>query len=226
MQEKKIKPKRRINLKKIIVFGLGIYFLTLALVSFINTPISNIFIKNNKFLSDQEIIDIAKINNYPSAFKSMDMMIKKRLEDNIYIKKAHVYKKNFTEVYIVVIENAPMFINKALNKTILQDGTSVSKIYTLPTLINYVPDKIYDRLIKEFANIDYDILMHISEIEYRPNSVDDGRFLLSMTDANYVYVTLTDFDVINDYLDIVKNFGTKKGILYLDSGEYFEIIER
>ena len=70
-----------------------------------------------------------------------------------------------------------------------------------------------------------EVLNKISEIVYAPDEVDDERILLTMTDGNYVYLTLKKFSVINDYNDIVKEFDNKKGILYLNSGGYFKIME-
>ena len=70
-----------------------------------------------------------------------------------------------------------------------------------------------------------DILSRISEIEYKPNDVDTNRFLLSMQDGNYVYLTLSKFKNINNYIEIVRKNKKKKGILYLDSGEYFKVYE-
>ena len=49
------------------------------------------------------------------------------------------------------------------------------------------------------------------------------RFYLTMTDGNYVYITLSSFNKINNYIEMYKQFQGKKGILYLDAGEYFEI---
>ena len=46
-----------------------------------------------------------------------------------------------------------------------------------------------------------------------------------MNDGNYVYLTLNKFNKINHYIEIIKEFNNKKGILYLDSGEYFKVIE-
>jgi cell division septal protein FtsQ len=74
-------------------------------------------------------------------------------------------------------------------------------------------------------NIDTDIINRISEIKYDPNNVDEERFLLTMNDGNYVYLTLSHFDKINSYVDIIKNFENQKGILYLDSGEYFKVYD-
>ena len=64
----------------------------------------------------------------------------------------------------------------------------------------------------------------LGEIKYDPNNVDDERFLLFMNDGNYVYINLNKFKSINSYMDIIKKFKTEKGILFLDSGEYFKVL--
>ena len=44
-----------------------------------------------------------------------------------------------------------------------------------------------------------------------------------MTDSNYVYITLSKIDKVNKYNSIVQKLENKKGIIYLDSGDYVEI---
>jgi len=46
-----------------------------------------------------------------------------------------------------------------------------------------------------------------------------------MNDGNYVYLTLYSFSLANKYDEILPTLEDKKGILYLDSGNYFEIID-
>ncbi len=222
----KNKPKkRRIYFKRLLVAALLVYCVSFIAIKLINIPITNIYIENNYFLTDQQIIDIAKVGDYPPFLKALNISIKNKLENNIYIKSARVYKKNFTELHIYVVENKPIFYNTSLKKTILLDGREIEEKYTVATLINYVPDKIYTTLIKKMELLTNDVLSRISEIEYRPNDVDTNRFLMAMNDGNYVYLTLNKFDSINDYINMMKKFGNKKGILYLDSGVYFEIMK-
>jgi cell division septal protein FtsQ len=221
----KIKKKRRINFKRTFIFLLGIYLLGHLMFNFLRLPIKNIYVYDNTVLTDQEIIDMANISNYPSTFQNLSPKIEKKIKKNIYILDAKVYKKNFTEVHIKVEENRPLFFNRSLNKTILTDGKEVSKQFMVPTLINYVPDTKYSELINKMAEVDENILIRISEIQYNPNEVDDSRFLLMMNDGNYVYLTSSKFNNINSYIDIIKKFDNKKGILYLDYGNSFTILE-
>ena len=73
--------------------------------------------------------------------------------------------------------------------------------------------------------INKDILNRMSEIEYKPNDVDDERFFILMNDGNYIYITLNRGLTLNKYFEMILSFDNKKGILYLDSGEYFDVFD-
>lgn len=224
--KKKIKKKRfRIKFRIIILFLSLIGLIITSIVYIINIPISNIIISGNNYLMDQEIIEIAGIQNYPSTLKNSSSKIEKKLEENIYVKSAKVSKTFFTRVYIDIEENRPLFYNQSINRTILLDKKETKDGFNVPILINNIPSAIYDEFIEKMSEIDTNVLIKISEIKYVPDEVDDLRFLFSMNDSNYVYLTLKKIDKINSYNDIVKQFDNKKGILYLNSGGYFDIFE-
>ena len=200
----------------IILMLLGIAFLT-------DIKINNIVIKGNSLYSDWEIIEMARLDDYPSSLKTLSSSIEKRLEKDAYVNNVEVERPSLTKVVINIEENLPLFYYLPAEKTILADKTEVDDNFPVPTVINYVPDKVYSKFLKAIASVNYDIVKRISEIKYDPNEVDEGRFFLTMNDGNQVYLTLNKFDKIDNYLDIIKEFDNKKGILYLDSGEYFEV---
>ncbi len=220
-----MKKKRKLNLKKTFFCLLFLFLGGFLITIIINIPIKNIYLYNNYFLTDQQIIESAKIEDYPSAFKNFSFLIKSRLLKNQYLKEVKVSKKWFTEVHIEVKENYPLFINRISKKTILVDGREDEHLFSGPTLINIIPNTKYNLFVEKMGEIDRDILMRISEIEYNPNEVESNRFLLYMNDGNYVYLTLDKFSKINSYLEIIKNFENKKGVLHLDYGNHFTIME-
>ena len=225
---KKKKKKKKIKLKKkrFLVFIVLLLFICFFLYKLFNNNIKNIYISGNEFLTDQEIIDIAKLQNYPNSINNFSTLIQKRLEKNQYILSAKVYKKGFiSKVYIEIKENYPLFYYQVEDKIVLYNGNKVSDKITVPTIINHIPNTIYEEFIKKIKKVDKNILNRISEIEYTPNDVDEERFFLLMNDGNYVYLTLNKFLSINKYIDMVKSFNNKKGILYLDSGEYFDTFD-
>lgn len=219
------KKKRKIRYDRILIFLVIVIFIVISFTFLFNLKISNIYILNNSFLTDQEIIEMAGISDYPETLKNLSVQIEDRLKNNIYIKEAKVYKKGLTKVYIDVVENKPLFYYESSKKTVLTDGRETDEEFVVPTVINYITDNYYDAFINEMANIDENILKRISEIQFSPNDVDDNRFLLTMTDGNYVYVNISTFNKLNKYISIIGELPNKNGILYLDYGNNFEIIE-
>ena len=224
MAKKKVK-KRKLHKKRFLIFILIVLFILGLFFGLRQIKITNIKVSGNTLYSEWEIIKKAGLSNYPSSLDNLSSEIEKKLEKDPYIKEAHVHKSFLTDVSVEIKENLPLFYYVPIRKTVLADKTEVSADFPVPTVINYIPDKSYNKFLKSFQNMDYDIVKRISEIKYDPNDVDTERFLLTMNDGNYVYLTLRTFDKINNYLDIVKEFNNKKGILYLDSGEYFKILE-
>lgn len=221
----RVSKKRRIKYKKIVIFLVILLLIVLSIYLFFQLRITNIYISNNYYLSDQDIIEIAEISDYPAIYKANFVSIKNKLKRNQLIKNAKVTQKMFTSIYIDVTENRPIFYDSNKEKTILLDESETSEKYYVPNVINYIPDTIYSKFLDNMLIVDIDVLERISEIKYDPNDVDSERFLLFMNDGNYVYLTLDRFNNINSYIDIIKKFGNKKGILYLDSGEYFEVLK-
>ena len=219
------RKKRKIKKKNLFVFFCFVTVILLSLAFMMDIRINNVIVKGNVLYEDYDIIKKAHLDDYPSSLANLSFNIKKTLEKDPYIKKAHVYKTSLTKVVIEVKENIPLFYYLPTKKTILMDKNETNDNFPVPTVINYVPDKIYELLLDKLSKADYDIIKRVSEIKYDPNEVDDERFLFTMNDGNYIYVTMEKMDKINKYLDIIKSFNNKKGILYLDSGEYFEVKE-
>ena len=152
----------------------------------------------------------------------------KEIENNIlknnYIKEVSINKKIGSKVYIKIQEYKTLCLYN--NEIILESGKKVENTYNLilPVLLNDV-SSIYNDFINYFSKVDSGILTKISEIEYVPNEVDNQRFLLTMNDGNYVYITLTKISKLNKYNNIKDQLEGKLGIIYLDSGDYVEIKE-
>ena len=227
--EKKLKKKTHLKIIPVLIFLLLIVaiFFIYNLIS--SLPVKNIYITGNTYLTDQEIIELAKLENYPSFIKTTSATIKKNIEKNKLIKHAKITKKFFGIVEITVEENNILFRKYDDDtKVILDNGSEVvddKYSYSVPKLLNYVPDTKYKSFMKGMNQVTENIKIQISEITYLPNEQDKDRFLLYMNDGNYVYLTLTKFKQINYYEDVLGKLKGKKGILYLDSGNHFQIME-
>ena len=223
-KKKNTKKRRKLKIKNVLKFLLFVIVIVAIVFIILNLRITNIYINGNNRVKDVEIIKIAGLEDYPSVLKNPNYVIRKKLEESDEILEAKVSKKG-SKVYINVVENRPLFYNGEKDVVVMLDKKELKGSKVTPYLVNYVPDIIYDKFIKAMSKIDEDVLVRISDIEYNPNNVDEERFYLTMTDGNYVYLTINSFEKINNYIEMLKQFQNKKGTLYLDSGVYFKIQE-
>ena len=217
---KKIKFKNFLILITILlIIGLLIYYYT-------TLHITNIFVKGNNLLSEQEIIEEAELIDYPKIYEVNENNIRNKLLKNDLINKVTINKSLFGKITIEIEENK--IIYKTNNNYMLSSGKIISlekDINNVPILINEIDEDIINKFIKKFLLINDDIVTKISNIEYSKTELDNERFMFYMNDGNYVYVTLSKIELINNYNEIYPTLGDKKGILYLDSGNHFQIKE-
>lgn len=224
--------KKIVKRKKLRVFRLLLLLFVIAIISFfvylyVTTNTQNIIIKGNNYISDEEVLQETDLKNYPSFILTMPSKIQKKLAKNQYIKSVKVRRKFYHTFEITIKEYDVLFKNDTLNKYVLDNKQEITSDleFRVPRLVNYTPDRKYSSLIENMKSVDKSILGKISEISYQPNEFDKDRFLLLMDDGNSVYLTLTKFEMINYYNEVLGQLEGRRGILYLDSGNHFKIME-
>ena len=227
---KKIVKKRRLKLLPCLIVLLCFGGLSFCVYLLLQMPIKNFIIENTNYLNDDYILELAGVKDYPSFYLLSTSNIEDKLEESPYIHKATVTREFFSVLVFDIQENKPLFINNTNYTVVFSDQEEVPVVeeidlFRIPRLINYVPDNKYQSFIKAMSKVKIDILGKISDIEYQPNDYDKDRFLLYMDDGNMVYLTLTKFEMLNYYNDVLSQLENKKGILYLDNGNHFQIME-
>lgn len=227
---KKIVKKKKLKIVPFLIVLLILIGLSFSVYQVLKASIKNIVIKNASYLNDDYVIDLAGIKDYPSFYLTSSIKMEKNLKKSPYIISAKVKRKFYHVLEIDLKVNNPLFINNSSNTVVFENKGTVPideeiDLFRVPRLMNYVPDDKYDTFISKMALIDKGILGKIADIEYTPNDYDKDRFLLYMDDGNMVYLTLTKFKQINYYNEVLEQLEGRKGILYLDSGNHFQIKE-
>lgn len=226
MATKRVKikvKKKKINSKKIIITIVFLLVIGFFVAYTLKLPVKNIYISGNKLVRDREIIELAHLENYPPFISTFFNNIEKNISKHDYIKEVTVTRKFFNKIYINIEEYKPLCIYN--DKVLLSSSKQVDNIYNidyLPYITNDIT-AVKEEFVKQFSKVNNDVLLKISHLEYAPNEVDKERFLLYMVDKNYVYITLPKISKINKYNSIAKELEDKRGVIYLDSGDYVEI---
>ena len=228
------KVKKRLNIKRLIVFILFIYLLISGIKRVFNEPIRNIIISGNYLVSDYDIIEKAGIKNYPSIMKLNTNKMKNQIKENPLISEVEIKRNMHFQLLIKVKELKVICLDRNNNLILLSNGNKIpndNSYLGIPNLINYTKEDVLKSFLEEMGKLDYDIINSISEIEYSPSIskdeklVDETRFLLKMNDGNLVYINISKLNNLKYYQKIYASLNDKKGILHLDSGSYLEEIK-
>lgn len=221
----KRKRKRRLNIKRAFLLALVLVLIAFCIKSIVKVDIGNIEVVGNEFLSDSQIIKLAGLTDDSRFFELSSKNVCDEIRTNPLIATCKLEHHLGFDITIAITENKPVFFYAYTGKLVLSNASEIDEnnIYGVPTLINYVPEKVLKAFSSGLAGIKSDIIRSISEIEYSPSENSDGayideeRFMLSMNDGNIVYVNNRKLDVLNNYDKIYASLGDRKGYYNFDS---------
>lgn len=223
--------KRKVSKKKLFKLLIKVFIIVGLFCFVFLLNIKHIEITGTSYITDNEILEITNLKNYPKMYKVPIFMIKNNIKKLPLVNDVKVSKSLLGNIKIDIKENKVLFLNRNNNLVILSNGNGIpneNRFLGVPSLLNYVPDDIYNELIVGFNKIDDNVLKMISEIEYNPSKssngedLDNRRFKLRMNDTNTVYMNTINITQLNKYIEICSAILASQGdasygILYLDS---------
>lgn len=223
MSNKKRRKRKRLKIKSVLIFLFILLLLGGSIYGLTYIKVRSFYVYNNNYLTDEEVLKELKLNNKSSFLLTLTPIEKTIIKKSKFIKDVEIHKTLDLELKVDVKEYKMLFYDSRNAKTVIENGEKIDYLdNNIPVLINEITDKeVYNTFVKKMNKVNNNSLQMISEITYSPNGIDKDRFLFSMNDGNYVYVTSTKIAKINEYKSIINSVENKKGILYLDYGNYF-----
>ena len=217
------KKKKKFRFKRFLLLLLTILLFACVIYSLSLIKPKSYLVYNNTYLNDEEVLNELKLDKNDSFLLVNSFSLKEFVKKSDLIKEIKISKTLSLNIKVKITEYKVLYYDNKSNRTILENGKEISyKNNNVPVLINEISDKeVKKNFIKKLNKVDDTILSSVSEIIYSPNGIDKERFLFSMNDGNYVYVTISKLTKINEYRSVIDSVENKKGILYLDYGNYF-----
>ena len=125
MQKKEFKRHLKIRYDRIIKCLIFLLFFVFAIMYILNVRVKNIYIVGNKYVKDQEIIELAGISDYPKMIEINSLTIKNKLAEENIISEVNVEKKN-TSLILTVKEAKPLYYDNSERATILENGKKIN----------------------------------------------------------------------------------------------------
>ena len=220
---KKRKKRKRLKIKSVLIFLFSLTLLIGLIYGLTLIKVRSFYVYNNNYLSDEEVLKELKLDKKSSFLLTFTPIEKTIIKKSKFIKDVKIHKTLDLEFKIDVEEYKVLYYDSKSRKTVIENGSKIDYLDSnVPVLINEIPDQnVYKTFVKKMNKVNNNSLQMISEITYSPNGIDKDRFLFSMNDGNYVYLTCTKLSKINDYKKIINSVENRNGILYLDYGNYF-----
>ena len=122
MEKVKRVKKRKLNWKRVLILLLILYLIAMLLYTFFTMPIKNIYIKGTNLLTDNDIIEVANLKDYPAIFKISKSKLKKEISSLELVEDVDIKKTITGKLTITITEARPLFFNRTTNKVVLSNN--------------------------------------------------------------------------------------------------------
>lgn len=230
----KLKETRKKKANRRLVFYLSIFFLLISIIVYLQSPLSQvkyIDVKDNKVLSDKEVIKMSGITLNSNIWMIQMNSIKKEIEAHSVVKNVEVHRQLPQTIQLDVTEHRVIgyIRDKNIYHPVLQNGMivtneEISNQGDGPLLHEFKDNAYLERMASELNEIPEDVFNLISEITWTPTEKNKYKIKLYMNDGFIVEATIRNFaNKMKAYPSIVSQLEDgDKGIIHMGVGTYFE----
>ncbi len=182
----------------------------------------------NYYYTDQQVLDIAKVNSASRYWLTPKFLIENRLKADPLIESVSVNKKNDSILidiqektvigYYVKDGKNYMLTNKG--ESILLDEKYLKNIIHFPLLSDFNDEQL-ERIWKEFEKYETlltrEVVEKIAEIVPYSTSYDQNMLKITMQDGNMVYTSIPDLMMMSHYKDMLSQLKGQSVCLVLDA---------
>jgi len=231
-----LREKRRKRTNKKFIFLIALFFITLFLLLYFQSPYSDlktINVKGSSIVDEDTYIKQSDLQVGQSMWSFREKEIEDRLKTLEWVKDVEVNKHWLTSVEIKIEEWQKVAYISEQNTfyPILENGvifkeTSTNEPIDAPIFLAFDNSEIRERLLKELAELETTVLALISQINSTPTDSDPYAITLFMNDGYEVRAEITSLsEKLKYYPSIVaqiENAGEyEKGIIDIEVGTYY-----
>lgn len=229
-----LKERRRRRTNKKFSILLFLFVSTLLVVLYFQSSYSQvqtITLDGASLVPKEQYIEQISLEIGDSMWGFREKNLEELLKQNKWVKAVTVKRKWLTEVEIQIEEYKQIgyvedgdFLRITLENGEIMDPDGQVLPLEGPILSGFDDEKIRLRLIKELKNLNSEVLLTISQINYTPNENDKHSIQVFMNDGNEVQAMIPSFsEKMNFYPFIFSQLEPAvKGIIDLEVGSFFQ----
>ncbi len=229
----KLKHARKKKANRRLIFYLSIFFLLIAIVVYLQSPLSHIRtieVNGNTFLNEEKIIKYSELTTDTNIWTINTKSIEQAIAKDPVIKNIQV-NRNFPSTVTMEVEEQPVigYINvdsdyvPVLGNGEVLSGNNQGFTGNAPFLHGFNEEQL-KQLATEMKDVPQSIMSLISEIHWVETDEDINKIMLYMNDGYTVLGSLREIsNKISVYPSIVSQLEPEdEGVIHIGVGVYFE----
>lgn len=230
----KLKQTRRKKANRRLILYLTILFLLIALVIYLQSPLSNvrnIVVEGQYHVSEEEIKELGGVTTSTNYWRVDEEEMKQQIESHQEITFASIDRSfpNNVTIEVKEAERIGYVKNDGMYHAILEDGSRLEGQTALPggdapILAGFTKEIYLKEISQELKELPTSVAGLISEIHWDPRDGNPYQILLYMNDGYQVQASIRSFaEKMPAYPSIVSQLDEgAEGIIHIDVGAYFE----
>lgn len=220
----------RLLTQRRICFLVGCLLGFVAVIAiYLASPASKLFtisVSGNSYLKDEYIKELSGVKDDDHIFTVFSSSVERDLEKSPFIEEAKAELIRGRVLSITVEEKKQIgYMNDSDGvKIVFADGSKelldpdlLHLITGVPYIDGFLSDDQFAYVVKAFRNLDEETIDQISEVHRYPFSYDENMMEFIMRDGNYVFVSWSGADLLEDYYLMVSGVASSERVcLYLD----------
>lgn len=229
----KLKHARKKKANRRLIFYLSIFFLLIAVVVYLQSPLSHIRtieVNGNTFLNEEKIIKYSELTTDTNIWTINTNSVEQAIAKDPVIKNIQVDRK-FPSTVTLEVEEQPVigYINDdsnylpILGNGEILDDSNQGFTGNAPFLQGFDEEQL-KQLATEMKDVPQSIMSLISEIHWVESEDDSNKIMLYMNDGYTVIGSLREIsNKISVYPSIVSQLEPEdEGVIHIGVGVYFE----
>jgi cell division septal protein FtsQ len=212
---------------RLIIILAAVGIIILALAGYLLSDYSRVYrvnIRNNRFVSDNEIRDLASVEEGDVFLFVFPAKVEEDIRKNPLIESVTVKKDKYKIVNIdvkerliigyTIIDNGICLIDCDANSYPLADNR-LDLLDKIPYLDN-IDQETLALIAPYFKDVDQDVLSEISDISIFPLSYDENSMMMITRDANYLFLSKEALGLLDKYHGIASNLEESKNCIFFE----------
>ena len=212
--------------KRVFILSLLVFVILFCYLYYYSkySRINYVIINGNSYLSREDILELAQIDDDDLIVLTFSSLIQKRIMQSPIVDSVTVTKLSDRNIEIAITEKQIVgytYLDTAYlaltdNSLMKLDSANLDIITKVPLLVDFTEEQLKAGIIDALTQLSTEMLQNIAEIHHYETTYDENMLKIMMNDGNLIFTGLASINVVNNYFNILEVLKVSNSCIYID----------